>query len=106
MPDVNAALVAMNPKNGALEALVGGFSFELSKFNRVDQARRQIGSNINPFLYATALEHGYTLASLINDAPINQWDPSKGPDVAAQELTGRSMMVPLRCAWDWPSPRT
>ncbi len=57
----------------------GGFSFELSKFNRVDQARRQIGSNIKPFLYATALEHGYTLASLINDAPINQWDPSKGP---------------------------
>ena len=79
IPDVNAALVAMNPKNGALEALVGGFSFELSKFNRVDQARRQIGSNIKPFLYATALEHGYTLASLINDAPINQWDPSKGP---------------------------
>lgn len=79
VPDVNAALVAMNPKNGALEAVVGGFSFELSKFNRVDQARRQIGSNIKPFLYATALEHGYTLASLINDAPINQWDPSKGP---------------------------
>ncbi|HHQ4555295.1 TPA: penicillin-binding protein 1A [Aeromonas veronii] len=79
IPDVNAALVAMNPKNGALEAVVGGFSFELSKFNRVDQARRQIGSNIKPFLYATALEHGYTLASLINDAPINQWDPSKGP---------------------------
>ncbi|WP_429057968.1 penicillin-binding protein 1A [Aeromonas jandaei] len=79
IPDVNAALVAMNPKNGALEALVGGFSFEISKFNRVDQARRQIGSNIKPFLYATALEHGYTLASLINDAPINQWDPSKGP---------------------------
>ncbi|MGY3914185.1 penicillin-binding protein 1A [Aeromonas australiensis] len=79
VPDVNAALVAMNPHNGALEAVVGGFSFELSKFNRVEQARRQIGSNIKPFLYATALEHGYTLASLINDAPINQWDPSKGP---------------------------
>ncbi|PJG60742.1 penicillin-binding protein 1A [Aeromonas cavernicola] len=79
IPDVNAALVAMNPQNGAIEALVGGFSFELSKFNRVEQARRQIGSNIKPFLYATALEHGYTLASLINDAPINQWDPSKGP---------------------------
>ncbi|MGL5292990.1 MAG: penicillin-binding protein 1A [Aeromonas sp.] len=79
IPDVNAALVAMNPKDGALEAIVGGFSFELSKFNRVDQARRQIGSNIKPFLYATALEHGYTLASLINDAPINQWNPAKGP---------------------------
>ncbi len=79
IPEVNAALVAMNPQDGAIEGLVGGFSFELSKFNRVDQARRQIGSNIKPFLYATALEQGYTLASLINDAPINQWDPSKGP---------------------------
>ncbi|MFM4702049.1 penicillin-binding protein 1A [Aeromonas bivalvium] len=79
IPDVNAALVAMNPADGAIEGLVGGFSFELSKFNRVDQARRQIGSNIKPFLYATALEQGYTLASIINDAPINQWDPAKGP---------------------------
>ncbi|MGB6190350.1 MAG: PBP1A family penicillin-binding protein [Aeromonas molluscorum] len=79
IPDVNAALVAMNPTDGAIEGLVGGFSFELSKFNRVEQARRQIGSNIKPFLYATALEQGYTLASIINDAPINQWDPSKGP---------------------------
>ncbi|MGL5947564.1 MAG: penicillin-binding protein 1A [Aeromonas sp.] len=79
VPEVNSALVAMNPRSGALEALVGGFSFNLSKFNRVEQARRQIGSNIKPFLYAGALEYGYTLASLINDAPINQWDPSKGP---------------------------
>ena len=84
IPDVNAALVAMNPQDGAIEALVGGFSFEISKFNRVG-ARRQVGSNIKPFLYATALEQGYTLASLINDAPINQWDPP-GPHVAAQEL--------------------
>lgn len=78
IPDANAALVALNPFDGAVEGLVGGFSFELSKFNRVEQARRQIGSNIKPFLYATALEQGYTLASLINDAPINQWDPSSG----------------------------
>ncbi|WP_043157199.1 penicillin-binding protein 1A [Aeromonas diversa] len=78
VPDANAALVALNPHDGAVEGLVGGFSFELSKFNRVEQARRQIGSNIKPFLYATALEQGYTLASLINDAPINQWDPSSG----------------------------
>lgn len=78
IPDANAALVALNPHNGAVEGLVGGFSFELSKFNRVEQARRQIGSNIKPFLYATGLEHGYTLASLINDAPINQWDASSG----------------------------
>ena len=74
IPDANAAFVALNPKNGAIQALVGGFSFEISKFNRVDQARRQIGSNIKPFIYSSALANGFTLSSIINDAPITQWD--------------------------------
>ncbi len=74
IPDANAAFVALNPKNGAIQALVGGFSFDISKFNRVDQARRQVGSNIKPFIYSSALANGFTLASIINDAPITQWD--------------------------------
>lgn len=78
IPDVNAAFVAMNPQDGAIEALVGGFSFEQSKFNRVDQARRQAGSNIKPFIYSAAFNSGFTLASLVNDAPINQWNPGQG----------------------------
>ncbi|WP_341502241.1 PBP1A family penicillin-binding protein [Gallaecimonas sp. GXIMD4217] len=78
LPDANAGLVALNPEDGAIEALVGGFSFKLSKYNRVEQAKRQVGSNIKPFVYAAAFERGFTLASLINDAPINQWDRSQG----------------------------
>ena len=78
IPDVNAAFVAMNPQNGAIQALVGGFSFEQSKFNRVDQAKRQAGSNIKPFIYSAAFNSGFTLASLVNDAPINQWDTASG----------------------------
>lgn len=78
IPDVNAAFVAMSPQDGAIEALVGGFSFEQSKFNRVDQARRQAGSNIKPFIYSAAFNSGFTLASLVNDAPINQWNPGQG----------------------------
>lgn len=78
IPDVNAAFVALNPQDGAVEALVGGFSFEQSKFNRVDQARRQAGSNIKPFIYSAAFNAGFTLASMVNDAPINQWNPGSG----------------------------
>ncbi|MGB1198646.1 MAG: penicillin-binding protein 1A [Thalassotalea sp.] len=78
LPDVSSALVSISPDNGAIKALVGGFSFYQSQFNRVTQAKRQVGSNIKPFLYSAALEHGFTLASLVNDAPINQWDQSSG----------------------------
>ena len=78
IPDANAAFVALNPQDGAIAALVGGFSFEQSKFNRVDQARRQAGSNIKPFIYSAAFNSGFTLASLVNDAPINQWDTGSG----------------------------
>ncbi len=70
IPRVEGALTALSPKDGALKALVGGFNFNLNKFNRATQARRQPGSNLKPFIYASALEQGYTPSTLINDAPV------------------------------------
>lgn len=78
LPEVSAALISLATDNGAIKAAVGGFSFTQSQFNRVTQAKRQVGSNIKPFIYSAALENGYTLASIVNDAPINQWDRSSG----------------------------
>ena len=78
LPTASAAIVSLSPDNGAIKAAVGGFSFKHSEFNRVTQAKRQVGSNIKPFIYSAALENGFTLASLVNDAPINQWDKSSG----------------------------
>ncbi len=78
VPDANTAMVAMSPNDGAIKALVGGFHFKHSKFNRATQSVRQVGSTIKPFVYSAALEHGMTLASLVNDAPINHWDASQG----------------------------
>lgn len=75
-PDASAAFVSLNPQDGAITSLVGGFSFVQSKFNRATQAKRQVGSNIKPFIYSTALDNGYTLSTLVNDAPINQWSGS------------------------------
>lgn len=70
VPAVNGALVAMEPYTGRIVALVGGYSYSLSKFNRATQAQRQPGSSFKPFVYATALENGYTPASVIVDSPI------------------------------------
>ncbi|MDX1268180.1 MAG: penicillin-binding transpeptidase domain-containing protein, partial [Oceanisphaera sp.] len=78
VPEVNGALVALEPSSGAVTALVGGFNFTLNKFNRAQQAERQMGSNIKPFIYSAALDSGFTLASMINDAPINHWDAGSG----------------------------
>jgi len=78
LPTASAAIVSLSPDDGAIKAAVGGFSFTQSQFNRVTQAKRQVGSNIKPFIYSAALEDGFTLASLVNDAPINQWDKSSG----------------------------
>ena len=78
LPRASAAIISISPDNGAIKAAVGGFSYKQSQFNRVTQAKRQVGSNIKPFIYSAALDKGYTLASLINDAPINQWDKSTG----------------------------
>ncbi|WP_417704073.1 penicillin-binding protein 1A [Rheinheimera aquimaris] len=78
IPEASSAIVAIDPHNGALRSLVGGYSFSQSQFNRVTQAKRQVGSNIKPFVYSAALENGYTLASIMNDAPIHQWDDNAG----------------------------
>lgn len=75
-PVIEGALVALDPTNGAIKAMTGGFDFGRSKFNRVMQAQRQAGSSFKPFIYSAALAHGYTLASLINDAPIVMNDSS------------------------------
>ncbi len=70
LPQVQGALVSLDPDDGALVAMVGGFDYGISKFNRATQAQRQPGSGFKPFLYSAALEHGFTPASIIMDAPI------------------------------------
>lgn len=71
LPEVESALVALNPKNGAITALVGGFNFYKNKYNHVTQAYRQAGSSFKPFVYSAALEKGFTPASIIEDDPIS-----------------------------------
>tara|TARA_B100000676_G_scaffold178831_1_gene175641 strand:- start:5297 stop:7744 length:2448 start_codon:yes stop_codon:yes gene_type:complete len=110
LPAVEGALVSLNPKNGAILSLVGGLDFKKSKFNRVTQAKRQVGSTFKPFLYSAALEKGYTAASIINDAPIvfktknalGTWRPENfsgkfyGPTRLRQALTRSQNMVSVR----------
>ena len=110
VPRAQAALVSLNPKDGAIKALVGGMGFELSKFNRATQARRQPGSNFKPFLYAAALESGITTATLINDAPVvldnlstdQIWRPENdsgkfyGPTRLREALTFSRNLVSIR----------
>jgi len=71
LPQVEAAFVAMDPSDGAILALVGGFDFRRNKFNRVTQALRQPGSAFKPFIYAAAIEKGFSPSTLVNDAPIS-----------------------------------
>ncbi|HEX3982348.1 MAG TPA: transglycosylase domain-containing protein, partial [Acidisoma sp.] len=88
VPEAQSALVAMDPKDGAVVALVGGFDYFQSKYNRVTQARRQPGSSFKPFVYAAAFEKGYTPASVVLDAPIvvdeagmqQAWRPKEDTD--------------------------
>ncbi len=70
IPNVQGALISSNPKNGQIYALVGGYDYQISKFNRVTQAKRQPGSGFKPIIYSAALENGLNAASMINDAPI------------------------------------
>ena len=70
VPEAQSALVSVDPKDGAVVALVGGFDYFQSKFNRVTQARRQPGSGFKPFVYAAAFDKGFTPASIVLDAPI------------------------------------
>lgn len=78
IPEVSSAFISLDPFDGAMRAIIGGFDFNKSQFNRVVQAKRQIGSNIKPFLYSYAMEREFTLATIINDVPITQWDMSQG----------------------------
>jgi len=75
VPEAEAALISIDPRSGWIRALVGGYDFSHSKFNRVVQSKRQPGSSFKPFIYSAALERGFTTASLINDAPIVFDDP-------------------------------
>lgn len=70
IPAAQSALVSLDPQDGAIRALVGGFSFEQSNYNRAAQAKRQPGSSFKPFIYSAALDAGFTASSLVNDAPI------------------------------------
>ncbi|HEY5581725.1 MAG TPA: transglycosylase domain-containing protein, partial [Rhodoferax sp.] len=70
LPEVEGAFVALDPRNGAIKALVGGFDFQKNKFNHVTQAWRQPGSSFKPFIYSSALEKGFTPATIINDGPL------------------------------------
>lgn len=95
IPDVEGGIISMRPAEGAVLALVGGFDFLRSKFNRVTQAYRQPGSGFKPFIYSAALEAGYTAASLINDAPV-VFEDSGVEDVWRPENYSRQTYGPTR----------
>ncbi len=71
VPEISGAVVAMDPHTGRVLAISGGFSFEISQFDRATQAKRQPGSSIKPFVYLTALDHGFTPSTLVLDGPIS-----------------------------------
>nr|VFJ74684.1 MAG: penicillin-binding protein 1A [Candidatus Kentron sp. FW] len=110
IPEIQGALVAVDPINGAVRALTGGFDFYHSKFNRATQAKRQPGSSFKPFIYSVALDAGFTPASLINDAPIVfvdrelelDWRPENysgkfyGPTRLREALTRSRNLVSIR----------
>ena len=110
IPEASGALVAMDPTDGAIRALTGGFDFALSKFNRATQAHRQPGSSFKPFLYTAALAKGYTPATLVNDAPVvyhdqgieGAWRPANysgrfyGPTRLREALTYSRNVVSIR----------
>ena len=84
VPQVEAAFVSLDPRDGAVHALVGGFDFDRNKFNHVTQAQRQPGSSFKPFIYSAALEKGFSPATVVNDAPFfvpaeraggEEWEP-------------------------------
>lgn len=78
VPEVQGALVSLDPNDGAILALTGGFDYYLNNFNRATQARRQPGSNLKPFIYSAALNNGFTAATLVSGAPIVVEDPIEG----------------------------
>ncbi len=111
LPKVEAALVSVDPENGGIRALVGGFDFTANKFNHVTQALRQPGSSFKPFVYSAALEKGFTPATVVNDAPVvfdpgrnggQIWEPKnydskyEGPMRLRQALAKSKNMVSIR----------
>ncbi|NND68578.1 MAG: peptidase, partial [Halioglobus sp.] len=98
VPAAQAALVSLDPRDGAIRSVVGGMGFELSKFNRATQAMRQPGSSFKPFLYSAAHNSGFTAASLINDAPVVLEDRSL-EDVWRPENDGGKFYGPTRLRW-------
>ena len=99
IPAVEGALVSLDPDDGSIVALTGGFDFYRSKFNRATQAKRQPGSSFKPFIYSAALEHGYTAASIINDAPVVYEDESLTGAWRPENYSGKFFgPTPLRTA--------
>ena len=111
LPEVEGALVALDPRSGAIKALVGGFDFDKNKFNHAAQAWRQPGSSFKPFIYSAALEKGFTPATVINDAPLffdagvtggQPWEPKNydgkydGPMTMRTGLARSKNMVSIR----------
>lgn len=95
IPEAQAALVSLNPRNGAILALTGGLDFNHTNFNRATQAKRQPGSNFKPFIYTAALEAGYTPATVINDAPI-VFDDAQLESAWRPENSGGNFYGPTR----------
>ena len=98
LPEAEGAVVALDPNDGGIAALVGGFDYfdnGLGKFNRVTQARRQPGSGFKPFLYSAALDHGFTPSSVIMDAPIIIDDPGM-EEVWRPQNSSREFAGPMR----------
>lgn len=111
LPEVEGAFVALDPRDGSIKALVGGFDFEKNKFNHVTQAWRQPGSSFKPFIYSAALEFGVTPATVINDSPLffgtgvtggQPWEPKnydgkfEGPMTMRRGLAKSKNMVSIR----------
>jgi penicillin-binding protein 1A len=104
VPEAQSALVSVDPKDGAVAALVGGFDYFQSKFNRVTQARRQPGSGFKPFVYAAAFDKGFTPASVVLDAPIvideagteQAWRPKESEGDFAGPIRLREALVHSR----------
>jgi penicillin-binding protein 1A len=95
VPRAQGAVVALDPRDGSVKALVGGFSFGLSKFNRAIQSQRNPGSSFKPFVYSAAFERGFHPASVINDAPIELVDPSRPDGIWRPSNDDNTFMGPM-----------
>lgn len=89
IPEVQGAMVSLSPNDGAIRALIGGFDFQHSKFNRAVQAKRQAGSGFKPFIYSSALAKSFTPATLVNDAPVVFEDDALEASWRPENYSGR-----------------